>query len=351
MKYETLKKMMFKFSPETAHTLAEKALRLAVKTPFVSDMLVEKFCLIDTKLSQNLFGKTYLNPVGIGGGFDKNATMIEPLSAFGFGFLEYGTFTPKPQSGNKKPRLFRLASERSLQNAMGFNNQGSDKVKKRASRLYPFSLPLWANVGKNKTTPNENALDDYRTLITKFDDVCDVFVINISSPNTPNLRDLQEEKFVREMFCELAKVATKPLFLKIAPDMSAAQAVMLCTAAVESGAKGVICNNTSVDYTLSPNAKDFGGISGELITSKSRTLFNELSAELFGRCVLVSCGGVKDAEEAYLRIRMGANLVELFTGFVYEGPSVVRKINEGILELLVRDGFSSISEAVGALRK
>ena len=169
MDYGDIKKILFKLNPETAHKIAELAMRTSVKIPFVSDYFVDNFCLVDTKLSQNIFGLNFLNPIGIAGGFDKNATMILPLCALGFGFLEYGTLTPKPQIGNPKPRLFRLIEEKSIQNAMGFNNDGLDKIKSRATKLYPFSLPLIANIGKNKITPNDKAIKDYEILVSGLD--------------------------------------------------------------------------------------------------------------------------------------------------------------------------------------
>ncbi|WP_086236611.1 quinone-dependent dihydroorotate dehydrogenase [Campylobacter porcelli] len=347
MDYGDIKKILFKLNPENAHKIAELAMRVSVKIPFVSDYLVNNFCFIDTKLSQNIFGLNFLNPIGLAGGFDKNATMILPLSAMGFGFLEYGTLTPKPQIGNPKPRLFRLIEEKSIQNAMGFNNDGLDKIKARATKLYPFSIPLIANIGKNKITPNEMAIKDYETLVKGLDSCCDAFVINISSPNTPNLRDLQSESFISELSTTLNGLTKKPLILKIAPDMSIDSAISLCLTAANSGFKGLIINNTSVDYSLTPNAKDFGGLSGQLIKNKSKELFKEVAKELFGKAILISCGGIDSANEAYERIKMGANLIQIYTSFIYEGPSICKNINNQILNLALSEGYESISQAVG----
>lgn len=351
MSYKTLKKLLFKFDPETAHGLAEFGLRCA---SFVADAALQRaFCPRELKadLSQELFGKSYANPIGIAGGFDKNATMIRPLASLGFGFVEFGTFTPKPQSGNAKPRLFRLVQERSLQNAMGFNNEGMEAVQRNVSSLYPFRAPIWANVGKNKFTPNDKALEDYEILVERFSQKCDAFVLNISSPNTPNLRALQEEGFVSEAFSALKLKTTRPLALKLAPDIEPKKAVSLARAAVKSGAKILVCNNTSTDYSLSANAREFGGLSGELITAKSREFFDAVSSEVFGECVLVSCGGISNAKEAYERVKMGANLVEIFTSFIFEGPSVAKRLCEGLCELLLADGYTALSQAVGAKRR
>ncbi|WP_096022610.1 quinone-dependent dihydroorotate dehydrogenase [Campylobacter lanienae] len=347
MDYGDIKKILFKLNPETAHKIAELAMRTSVKIPFVSDYFVDNFCLVDTKLSQNIFGLNFLNPIGIAGGFDKNATMILPLCALGFGFLEYGTLTPKPQIGNPKPRLFRLIEEKSIQNAMGFNNDGLDKIKSRATKLYPFSLPLIANIGKNKITPNDKAIKDYEILVSGLDVCCDAFVINISSPNTPNLRDLQSESFIKDLFGAISQLTQKPLILKIAPDMSIDAAISLCLSATNVGFKGLIINNTSVDYSLSPNAKDFGGLSGQLIKNKSKELFKEVAKELFGRAILISCGGIDNANEAYERIKMGANLIQIYTSFIYEGPSICKNINNQLLNLALSDGYENISQAVG----
>ena len=348
MNYDTLKKIFFRFDPETAHKIAEFGLRALYATPGGLEVLAKFGVYKDEILTQNIWNLSFDNPVGIAGGFDKNATMIAPLAALGFGHIDFGTFTPRPQSGNKKPRLFRLVSEQSIQNAMGFNNEGADVIEHRVQKIYPFAIPIAANIGKNKATPNEDALSDYETLGRKFNGLCDFFIINVSSPNTPNLRALQENSFISELIGAMKKITNKPLVLKLAPDMSADQAIALCECAVQSGASGIIINNTSVDYSLSPNARDFGGLSGRLITEKSRKLFAQVARELFGRTILISCGGIDSAQEAYERIKSGASLVQIFTAFIFKGPFVAKSINEGLAELLRADGFKNISEAVGA---
>ena len=348
MNYDTLKKIFFLFDPETAHKIAEFGLRALYATPGGLEALAKFGVYKDEILTQNIWNLSFDNPVGIAGGFDKNATMIAPLAALGFGHIDFGTFTPRPQSGNEKPRLFRLVSEQSIQNAMGFNNEGADVIEHRVRKIYPFVIPIAANIGKNKATPNEDALSDYEALARKFDGLCDFFIINVSSPNTPNLRALQENSFISELIGAMKKITNRPLVLKLAPDMSAAQAIALCECAVQSGVSGIIINNTSVDYSLSPNARDFGGLSGRLITEKSRELFAQVARELFGRTILISCGGIDSAQEAYERIKSGASLVQIFTAFIFKGPFVAKSINEGLAELLRADGFNNISEAVGA---
>jgi len=348
MNYDTLKKIFFLFDPETAHKIAEFGLRALYATPGGLEALAKFGVYKDEILTQNIWNLSFDNPVGIAGGFDKNATMIAPLAALGFGHIDFGTFTPHPQSGNEKPRLFRLVSEQSIQNAMGFNNEGADVIERRVRKIYPFKIPIAANIGKNKATSNEDALSDYEALGRKFNGLCDFFIINVSSPNTPNLRALQENSFISELIGAMKKITNRPLVLKLAPDMSADQAIALCECAVQSGASGIIINNTSVDYSLSPNARDFGGLSGRLITEKSRKLFAQVARELFGRTILISCGGIDSAQEAYERIKSGASLVQIFTAFIFKGPFVAKSINEGLAELLRADGFNNISEAVGA---
>ncbi len=347
MNYDTLKKIFFRFDPETAHKIAEFGLRALYATPGGLEALAKFGVYKDEILTQNIWNLSFDNPVGIAGGFDKNATMIAPLAALGFGHIDFGTFTPRPQSGNEKPRLFRLVSEQSIQNAMGFNNEGADIIEHRVRKIYPFKIPIAANIGKNKATSNEDAISDYEALGRKFNGLCDFFIINVSSPNTPNLRALQENSFISELIGAMKKITNKPLVLKLAPDMSADQAIALCECAVQSGASGIIINNTSVDYSLSPNARDFGGLSGRLITEKSRKLFAQVARELFGRTILISCGGIDSAQEAYERIKSGASLVQIFTAFIFKGPFVAKSINEGLAELLRADGFNNISEAVG----
>lgn len=347
MNYDTLKKIFFRFDPETAHKIAEFGLRALYATPGGLEALAKFGVYKDEILTQNIWNLSFDNPVGIAGGFDKNATMIAPLAALGFGHIDFGTFTPRPQSGNEKPRLFRLVSEQSIQNAMGFNNEGADVIERRVRKIYPFVIPIAANIGKNKATSNEDAISDYEALGRKFNGLCDFFIINVSSPNTPNLRALQENSFISELIGAMKKITNRPLVLKLAPDMSADQAIALCECAVRSGASGIIINNTSVDYSLSPNARDFGGLSGRLITEKSRKLFAQVARELFGRTVLISCGGIDSAQEAYERIKSGASLVQIFTAFIFKGPFVAKSINEGLAELLRADGFNNISEAVG----
>jgi dihydroorotate dehydrogenase len=346
--YSKIKPILFQIEPEVAHNIGEKVLRVIPKCKLISSSMTDRNFVSDSRLSQNILDIEFINPVGLAAGFDKNATMVNSMLSLGFGFTEIGTVTPKPQSGNPKPRLFRFPQYESIQNAMGFNNRGCYDVMENMKKVYPFSIPIGVNIGKNKSTPEEDALSDYESLIEKFSDLGDYLVINISSPNTPNLRDLQNEEFIKKLF-ELAKSITqKPIFLKIAPDMDANVAISLCKKAVESGADGIIATNTTTDYTLLPNSKDFGGVSGKVLANKSYKLFKAIAKELYGKTVLISVGGISTADEAYKRIKAGASLVQCYSGLIFKGPSMARDINLGILELLEQDGYSHISEAIGS---
>ncbi|MCL4433006.1 MAG: quinone-dependent dihydroorotate dehydrogenase [Epsilonproteobacteria bacterium] len=348
--YESLKPWLFKLQPENAHTLGAIALRGAGLCPPLLNHFITKYFVTHPSLTQEIFGRTFLNPVGLAAGFDKNATMIEGTLAMGFGFTEIGTLTPKPQEGNPRPRLWRHIEEESLQNAMGFNNDGLFRISHRLKNVYPFSSPIGVNIGKNKLTSEENTLKDYTTLIKALHPYADYMVINISSPNTPGLRDLQNEEFIAQLFQTAKTLTSKPILLKIAPDMSEDQAVALCVHAVESGADGIIATNTTVDYSLLSDPEDIGGISGEVLRERSFYIFDAIARELYGKTTLISVGGISTPEEAYRRIRAGASLVQLYSSLIFKGPEVVEDINTGLIDLLVQDGYTSITQAIGADR-
>ncbi len=347
--YEILKKILFCFSPENAHNIAEFTFRFFSEyCQSVPSFLATKYFVTDKMLEQRIFETTFLNPVGIAAGFDKNATMIKMLTSLGFGHVEYGTMTPLPQSGNKKPRMFRYPEFETIQNAMGFNNDGMDKVAKRVKKIFPYATPLGANIGKNKNTSPENALEDYSKLIETFKDLSDYLVINISSPNTPGLRDLQNEKFIKELFIMAKNLTGKPILLKIAPDLEVSDAISICKVALANGANGIIATNTTIDYSLLPNSQNFGGLSGKVLKEKSYNLFKELAKEFFGKTVLISVGGIDSAEEAYRRIKAGASLVQIYSSFIFGGPKLVKEINQEMIAMMKRDGFNHISEAIGS---
>ncbi len=349
--YESLKPWLFKLQPESAHTLAAGLLTSATYCPPLFNGWMAKHFVSHPSLTQELFGRTFLNPVGLAAGFDKNATMFHGVMAMGFGFTEIGTLTPKPQEGNPRPRLWRHIEEESLQNAMGFNNDGLFRISHRLKNIYPFSTPIGVNIGKNKITPDDKAIKDYTTLIKALHEYADYMVINISSPNTPGLRDLQNEAFISQLFSEAKAITNKPILLKIAPDMSEDQAVALCVHAVECGADGIIATNTTIDYSLVSEPEDMGGLSGEVLRERSFYIFDAIARELYGKATLISVGGISTPEEAYRRIRAGASLVQIYTSLIFKGPEVIEEINSGLIDLLASDGFSSITEAIGADRQ
>lgn len=346
--YQTAKKIFFMMDPENAHSIVNIALRIVEKLPFLQSLLSKYYRVSSPALAQNIFGKTFENPVGLGAGFDKNSDHILAMRSLGFGFTEVGTVTPLPQDGNPKPRLFRLIEERSIQNAMGFNNKGMEYMARILSRYKNTSFPIGVNIGKNKITSEADALSDYEKLINKLSEYGDYMVINISSPNTPGLRNLQNEEFISSLFAMAKTITNKPILLKIAPDMTDNEAVNLCKIAIDAGADGIIATNTTVDYSLTKNAKDFGGISGELLKIKSRNLFKAIGKEFFGKTLLISVGGIDSAKEAYERIKDGATLVQVYSMLIYEGPALIKNINNGLVDLLKADGYTHISQAIGA---
>jgi len=349
--YQNIRPWLYKLDPESAHHLAEFVLRLPNICQIPFNPFLESHFVTNEVLKQELFGRTFLNPVGLGAGFDKNATMIRGIQILGFGYTEIGTVTPKPQPGNPKPRMFRHIEEESIQNAMGFNNEGLLKVQKRLKQRYPFTTPIGINIGKNKITPEAEAINDYITLIKALHELGDYLVINISSPNTPGLRNLQNEEFITRLFEEAKTITSKPILLKIAPDMSKEDAVALTSLAVEKGADGIIATNTTIDYSLVKNPKDIGGLSGAVLKEKSFEIFEAVAKELYGKTILISVGGIDSAKEAYRRIKAGASLVQIYSGLIFHGPDMIKNINTDLTELIKADGYTNITEAIGSERK
>lgn len=345
--YQKIKSLLFKIDPENIHYITENILVFSQNIPMLLEYVAKNLCVIDSRLEQNIYGINFYSPVGLGAGFDKNANMVKALSAIGFSFIEVGTITPKMQEGNPKPRLFRFPQEKSLQNQMGFNNNGAQKILQTISKIYPYAIPIGINIGKNRNTDEENTILDYKKLIDCFKDHGDYFTINISSPNTPNLVDLQNEQFVKKLFLELREQTKKPIFLKISPDMSEDTMMEVCESAINNGANGIIATNTTMDYALLKNAKNKGGISGLCLRKKSKEILKILSKNLFNKTILISVGGIDNGDEAYERIKLGASLIQIYTGMIFEGPTICKNINERILERLKEDGFNSIKEAVG----
>jgi len=348
--YKTIKNILFKLEPETAHTIAGFGLGTLSTIRALKKHYKKIYFNSNPILKQNILGMEFNNPVGLGAGFDKNGDYIDSIIALGFGYTEVGTVTPKPQLGNDKPRLFRLVEDESIQNAMGFNNKGSDYLIENVKQNQK-EYPLGINIGKNKLTPEDKALDDYEFLLKELESYSDYLVINISSPNTPGLRDLQNEEFITALFKMAKDITSKPIFLKIAPDMTSDDAINLCGVAIKAGASGIIATNTTIDYSLTPNAKDFGGISGKLLKEKSFRLFEAIAKEFYSKTILISVGGIDSAEEAYRRIKAGASLIQVFSMLIYRGPELIREINDGLVELIKEDGYENITQAIGVDRE
>ncbi|GAB6073579.1 dihydroorotate dehydrogenase (quinone) [Nautilia lithotrophica] len=345
--FELIKPLIYKTDPELAHDLVDMALRTARRCPLFFNPLVKANFVDDPMLNQKIWGLDFKNPVGVAAGFDKHATMIYGWPALGFGWGEIGAVTPKPQPGNEKPRAWRHIEYEAVQNAYGFNNEGVQVIKKRLKKVYPFILPIGANIGKNKTTPENKAIDDYKILVNELKDVVDFFVVNISSPNTPGLRDLLNAEFISNLFGELKNLTKKPILIKFSPDMEDELIINLANYSVLAGADGIIVTNTTVNYDLVKSEIKRGGISGKPLAKRSYEVLRIVASEVFGKVPIISVGGIDSAEEAYKRIKAGASLLQVYTAIIYKGPGIIGEINRGLIELLKKDGFNHISEAIG----
>ena len=339
--------LLLKLGPETAHGMAMSGLESLQKLPVALRRFERQHRVVDARLTQDIWGKRFPNPVGLAAGFDKDAVAVPGLAAMGFGFLEVGTVTPRPQPGNPRPRLFRHRELRSLQNAMGFNNAGMENLSARLARIWPPPVPVGINIGKNRQTELAAAEDDYRVLVRHLRDYADYFVINISSPNTPGLRDLQEGRAVAGLLRVCLQETEVPVLVKLSPDMEDRTAISLASTAVDAGAAGLILTNTTVDYSLVPEPQPTGGLSGRVLRRRSFELLEAVASEVYGHCVLVSVGGIESAADVYARLRAGAHLTQIYTALIYGGSLLVRRINEELLDLLERDGVSDVASAVG----
>ncbi len=345
--YDRLKPLAFSVDAETAHGLGHRALGAVQSTP-AERFLADACTVVDSRLRVEAFGQSFPNPVGVAAGFDKNAEISNALTALGFGHVEIGAVTADPQAGNPRPRLFRLTDDEALINRMGFNNDGADVVGDRLDEL-EARVPIGVNIGKSKATPNGEAESDYRYTYERVAESGDYFVVNVSSPNTPGLRELQQRDRLESILGTLKDAGADPLLVKLSPNLTEA-AIEEALAVVETlDLDGVIATNTTTDRpdTLrGEHVGESGGLSGKPIEDEATEIVRFLAERT--EKPIVGVGGVSDAAGAYEKIRNGASLVQLYTGLVYEGPTVARDINRGLLELLERDGFGSVSEAVGA---
>jgi dihydroorotate dehydrogenase len=315
-----------------------QGLRHAASIPFIKKQLAAQFQYPEKNLAKTCFGLHFPNPVGLGAGFDKNAAYLNELEMLGFGFVEIGTVTPKPQAGNAQPRLFRIPDQKALINRMGFNNEGLDIISKRLKdRKAKNNSPLiiGGNIGKNKVTENRDAWKDYCTNFKGLEEVVDYFVVNVSSPNTPGLRELQEKESLRKIFLELQNLNKnrKPILLKIAPDLERAALDDIIALTNEVNIDGLVATNTTIDRGLlntlnQEKAKKIGagGLSGQPLLEKSNEVLNYLHKGLSGRVPIIASGGIFTGADAQSKINAGASLVQIWTGFIYEGPMIVKNI-------------------------
>lgn len=339
--YPILKFFLFKLNPEHAHEFTTHWLKMAFRLPLVKGLFEKLYQLEDPRLTRKLFGLTFKNPVGLAAGFDKNADYIHPFSSLGFGFLEIGTVTPKPQPGNPKPRLFRLPSDHALINRMGFNNEGMERVKENLKKR-PRNIIIGGNIGKNKVTSNDQAAQDYIRCFDKLYPYVDYFVINVSSPNTPGLRDLQEkdplETLIRTVQeANKKKPSSKPILLKIAPDLSDQQLDDVLEIVEVTKLDGLIATNTTIDregLVTSNEELDSigqGGLSGSPVFERSTEVVRYLR-QRNQTIPIIAVGGISSGKDAVEKLQAGANLVQIYTGLVYRGPALIREICREILK-------------------
>ena len=328
--------LLFLFDPEKIHNFTFCAIKLLFKVPLIGFLIESHYKTDNSKLKRNLFGLTFDNPVGIAAGFDKNATHISEFEKFGFGFIEIGTVTPKPQKGNPKKRLFRLKEDNAIINRMGFNNDGVDKIKSRLKK--DFKVIIGGNIGKNKVTPNSEAKADYLICFKELYNHVDYFVINVSSPNTPGLRELQSRNFLNDLFIELNAIRSKknikkPILIKISPDLSEKKIEEILEVINENNIDGIIATNTTIDFSnlKSKNKKEIGGLSGTPLFDKSNDVISFISKKTKGKLPIIGVGGISTPEQAVEKIKAGAHLIQLYTGIIYEGPGIVNKINKKLL--------------------
>ena len=338
-----IRPILFLFDPEKVHHFTFAFLKIVFKIPLIAWLTRKIYQVKDKKLERNLFGLTFKNPVGLAAGFDKNALLFNELSNFGFGFIEIGTVTPKPQEGNPKKRLFRLKEDSGIINRMGFNNVGLDAVIERLKGRNKNIL-VGGNMGKNKMTPNEDAVEDYLLCFNDLFEHVDYFVVNVSSPNTPNLRELQDKepltnllKLLQEenqkMALNFPNKNTKPILLKIAPDLTDDQLLDIIEIVSETKIDGVIASNTTIsrDALSSENKIQTGGLSGKPLTKRSTEVIKFLAEKSDKAFPIIGVGGIHSAQDALEKIKAGADLVQIYTGFIYEGPSLIKKINKALL--------------------
>lgn len=353
MRWRLLRWILFRFDPELVHRLAHRLLRLV--PPGLARWRRPR---ADPRLRVRCMGLDFESPIGLAAGFDKGDVSVAALLGMGFSHLEIGTITPRPQPGNDRPRIFRLPEHRALINRMGFNNEGASGCVARLAALDPAARTglVGVNVGKNKVTPNEQALDDYLACIDALHPFADYLVVNISSPNTPGLRQLQErdalDRLLRGCVERLRERAPgKGLVVKLAPDLTPEALDEAVDVAIAAGVAAIAATNTTLSrdgVEGHPRAGEAGGLSGAPLTARAQAVVRQVALRAAGRVPVIGSGGIMSAEDAWARLRAGATLVQVYTGFIYGGPGFPSQLNAGLLRLMERDGFRTIEEAIGA---
>ena len=340
--YFLVKLFLFRFSAESAHRITVSLSSFFFKVPFFKYLVKKKYTINHPKLVRDVFGLDFQNPVGLAAGFDKNASLYNDFSNFGFGFIEIGTVTPKPQPGNPKPRLFRLIKDSAIINRMGFNNDGAEiavnNLKNKKTKII-----IGGNIGKNKWTENDLASEDYLACFNALFPFVDYFVVNVSSPNTPNLRALQDKIPLMNLLssiqsCNNSKEKRKPLLLKISPDLSKDELNDIIDVVLDCRLDGIVATNTTIDRSsLSTQQEKIesignGGLSGKPLTKKSTEIISYIHKKTSGEIPIIGVGGIHSPDDAIEKLKAGASLIQLYTGFIYEGPSIVKKINKELIK-------------------
>ncbi len=348
--YAGIRNLLFLLDAEKAHYFSMRMLKLGEEIGFLENIIKRSFDRNFDSTAKNVFGLEFKNPVGLGAGFDKNAEYLSELSTLGFGFVEIGTVTPLPQQGNEKPRLFRLPKDKALINRMGFNNQGVEQAKQRLQKWNDSversssRMIVGGNIGKNKTTPNDEAWRDYEICFRSLFNEVDYFVVNVSSPNTPGLRELQEKDSLSKILLNLQEInqgrqSPKPLLLKIAPDLTQSQLQDIVELSFETGLSGLVATNTTISRVNLKTAPEEiekigpGGLSGKPVEGRSTEVVGFLHRATDGKIPIIASGGIFTGEDAAEKLNAGAALVQVWTGFIYEGPGIVKNINQYLSKL------------------
>ena len=340
--YKTIvRKILFQFDPEKVHHFTFSTIKILFKIPLVGRLTRKIFNLDNKNLEKEVFGITFKNPIGLAAGFDKNAVLFDEFFNFGFGFVEIGTVTPKPQDGNPKKRVFRLIEDEGIINRMGFNNDGVEAIVKRLKKRNS-KIIIGGNIGKNKITPNHKAVDDYLMCFKALFEVVDYFVVNVSSPNTPNLRELQDKEPLTKLLNTLQEanqkqIKPKPILLKIAPDLTDSQLLDIIDIINNTGIAGVVATNTTIsrENLISKNKGEIGGLSGKPVAQRSTEVIRFLADNSNKSFPIIGVGGIYSPKDALEKLKAGADLIQLYSGFIYEGPSLVKKINKSLINELV----------------